>query len=1246
MKTLLLSVLILLVCHTNTFAQVNTQTDALQLLSKQWKIAMTQNQQQAYKIAKAKHWDLVKNTPHGVAKLVGITPFNTPIYYSTFDNLIAAASVSTNQLWHGGSLGLNLSGASASVTNKMAIWDGAGVRGTHKEMVGRVTQVDGASVFGGGSQHATHVAGTMMATGINPLVKGMSFGYKSLQAYDFDFDNTEMSAAAANLLISNHSYGTICGWVQGFDGSWTYMGRNGDSTDYNFGYYSQTAADWDKIAFNAPYYLIVKASGNNRDQNGPAVGKPYYYFDIDGNKITDNRPAGISNNSSYGTIGTTGNAKNILTIGAVNGIPNGYNRKEDVVMTSFSSWGPTDDGRIKPDLVGDGVNVLSTTSTSDSDYLVESGTSMASPNVAGSLLLLQEYYNSLSNGLFMRAATLKGLAIHTADEAGAYPGPDYRFGWGLLNTQKAAIVVKDAVSSNNGVNSKHLLYENILNNNQTFTTQVVVTGNSPLIATISWTDPVGNVDNVNVLNNPAPKLVNDLDIRISKDGITYFPWVLSPTVPDAPATHGDNKLDNVEKIQIDNVIPGQTYSIQITHKGTLTGGSQAYSLLISGVGGNAYCIPTIQTANGISIDSVSVEAIHYKKNNSCNSYRDNTNLTASIKPSQSLPIYIQMGNCGSNNQPKAVQVYIDYNGNGSFADAGEQVANTKLAATTNIFSTTVNVPASLVIGTATLMRIVVADTTAINAGVCATFSNGETDDFKVQIVQPDNDFTVASIISPTNGDYPKGKQYLTVKLTNVGNYNQSNIKLAAVISSGSATIANLTGNYPSPILSGASAYYTFETPFFTAPNTNYSISTTVTAPVDENSNNNTLVQSVDIASTVSATANNCNGSTNLKVISSVNATNYSWFNTINATNAIAKGTVTATPYQDKENTLYLSAGTRANVGLSNKGTTSGGYLANANSFINYTATQPVTLETVRIYAHNPGTVTIMAADIINATSAGYNYQVLNSKEIMVFCSHPTPVAGSVAGNSADDKGAVYEVQLNLPAGSHSIIVSTTDASLFRNTSLPSAGYPFTIPGVFSLTGNSAYSPTNTGDTTFYRNFYYFLYDMTIATQDCVGDRIPIAVITSPRPVISYANDSLVSSIPKGNQWYADNQAIAGATSQSFYPTNTAAMYQLITTDSFGCSRKSLPFYLDKVVPLVSPNPSYGKSVVSFYVKTPTNIDLSLVNIAGKVVYKQSFNAFQGNFNQAIHTNDLAAGLYVLQIIHNGEKNRIKVLVRH
>ncbi|MGQ4828433.1 S8 family serine peptidase, partial [Enterococcus faecalis] len=66
---------------------------------------------------------------------------------------------------------------------------------------------------------------------------------------------------------------------------------------------------------------------------------------------------------------------------------------------------------------------------------------MASPNAAGSLLLVQEYYNQKHPGIFMKGATLKALAIHTADEAGPSNGPDYQYGYGLLNVLKATSVI-------------------------------------------------------------------------------------------------------------------------------------------------------------------------------------------------------------------------------------------------------------------------------------------------------------------------------------------------------------------------------------------------------------------------------------------------------------------------------------------------------------------------------------------------------------------------------------------------------------------------------------------------------------------------------------------------------------------------------------------------------------------------------------------------------------------------------------
>ena len=182
-------------------------------------------------------------------------------------------------------------------------------------------------------------------------------------------------------------------------------------------------------------------------------------------------------------------AKNILTVGAVDDLPGGYTPLAgpgQVSMAPFSSWGPTDDGRIKPDLVANGVLLLSTWIDEYSPYAVASGTSMASPNVTGSLLLLQEHFADLHGaGNFMRGATLKAIAIQTADEAGRADGPDYEFGWGLLNTRKAAELISDAY-----VGVDHQIIEGTLINGTTDSIPVnVSSGNSIIRATLVWMDP-------------------------------------------------------------------------------------------------------------------------------------------------------------------------------------------------------------------------------------------------------------------------------------------------------------------------------------------------------------------------------------------------------------------------------------------------------------------------------------------------------------------------------------------------------------------------------------------------------------------------------------------------------------------------------------------------------------------------------------------------------------------------------------
>ncbi len=173
----------------------------------------------------------------------------------------------------------------------------------------------------------------------------------------------------------------------------------------------------------------------------------------------------------------------------------------------------------------------------------------------------------------MRAATLKALACHTADDAGR-PGPDAIFGWGLLNGAKAAQAIQQ-----NGLNS--IIAEETLQQGQTYSITVKATGGFvPLQATIAWTDVPGIAIN-GVVNPTTPALINDLDIRITKAAATYYPWKLRSNAALNAVNNGDNNVDNVERVDI--IGASGNYVITVSHKGILQQGPQKFSLVVTGV---------------------------------------------------------------------------------------------------------------------------------------------------------------------------------------------------------------------------------------------------------------------------------------------------------------------------------------------------------------------------------------------------------------------------------------------------------------------------------------------------------------------------------------------------------------------------------------------------------------------------------------------------------------------------------------
>ena len=459
-----------------------------------------------------------------------------PVYMSS-DNVNSAISTKTNDLHNGGSLGLNLEGQNMNI----AAWDSEGVLTTHQEFLNsdgsasRATK--GELFFAGISDHATHVGGTLIAKGTNPAAKGMA-PQATMTIYNWDNDSSEVvdEITTNALLLSNHSYG-----VPPFDDSGNLI-----VPTWMMGCYNSDAVIWDQIAYNAPYYLMVTSAGNSG---------------------SDTYTGGLQD--GYDKLTLEKNAKNNLVIANANPIF-GF-----LSINSGSSQGPSDDGRIKPDIAGDGTNVFSSTSGSDSDYATFSGTSMASPNVAGSLLLLQQYFNEL-NSSYMTSATLKGLVCHTAVDDITSIGPDPKFGWGLLDAKASAETILDAFNNN------ALIIETSLADGNSYSKSFTVSDTKPLSATICWTDPAGT-DQSGALNSSTPALVNDLDLRITApDGTTtFFPWKLQLSDVSTPAITGDNSVDNIENIDVENPIAG-TYTLSVTHKGSLSGGNQAFSLIVTG----------------------------------------------------------------------------------------------------------------------------------------------------------------------------------------------------------------------------------------------------------------------------------------------------------------------------------------------------------------------------------------------------------------------------------------------------------------------------------------------------------------------------------------------------------------------------------------------------------------------------------------------------------------------------------------
>ncbi|MEO7283973.1 S8 family serine peptidase [Gelidibacter sp.] len=479
---------------------------------------------------------------------------NGVVLYKTTHNLEASRATKTSDLQVDGSLELDLDGTGMTV----GVWDFGPIDSRHREFRNkvdtgyRVTNIDNTSVNSeaGYDDHSTHVSGTIGAKGVDIKARGMATNI-NIDSYNWTNDKAEMIAAANAavnpIILSNHSYGVqiltdddkpIPAW---------YMGA-----------YTEDASDMDNISRNNPKYLIVTSAGND--------GKTSY---------TGGMYAG------YDKLITDKNAKNNLVIANANPTLTSFPYDlKTLRINSSSSQGPTDDLRVKPDLAADGTNVYSTIPLGG--YATFSGTSMSAPNVTGTLALLQQYYMQLHDS-YMNSSTLKGLVCHNAIDDIDRPGPDPVFGWGFLDARTSAETLLAAKINTAIVDELNLAQ------GKTYTINFSAQSGDKLKATICWTDMPGPISK-GVLNDPTPRLVNDLDLRLTKDGDTFFPWKLDYSATTGFSnSKGDYLVDNIEIVELDAPSSG-VYTLTVSHKGTLKGNvggptdpqTQDFSLIVTG----------------------------------------------------------------------------------------------------------------------------------------------------------------------------------------------------------------------------------------------------------------------------------------------------------------------------------------------------------------------------------------------------------------------------------------------------------------------------------------------------------------------------------------------------------------------------------------------------------------------------------------------------------------------------------------
>lgn len=436
----------------------------------------------------------------------------------------------------------NLNGTGIDVV----VYD-SGQAGDHIDFGTRLIHGDADSV----SEHSTHVAGTVGGSGANSAVQGGTALQWRGMATAVDLISYGTNYTGTGPIFYQNVPDIEADWAQGQNtygadlataslGSNIYL--NGYSCDI-MGNYGASDVLIDQII--------------RGDNSVVGLGDKYIATWAQGNE----RPSACSA-TGYSTTAPPAAAKNPIHVGASNTNNN--------TMTSFSSWGPTDDGRIKPIVVAGGcqstgdLGITSTDNSPVDDYTTMCGTSMATPAVAGSIaLMLQQYRTTYSTSGNFWPSTAKAILMQTASDLGN-TGPDYQWGFGQVRIQQAVdLIIRRGFTQASIAQGETDLY-----------TFVVTDTAIPAQVSLAWDDYQATL-------NANPALINNLNLElVAPDATVWRPWILDPANPANAATRGVNNRDNQEQVTVPTPQKG-TWLVRVIGA-TVPQGPQDYSLACEG----------------------------------------------------------------------------------------------------------------------------------------------------------------------------------------------------------------------------------------------------------------------------------------------------------------------------------------------------------------------------------------------------------------------------------------------------------------------------------------------------------------------------------------------------------------------------------------------------------------------------------------------------------------------------------------